>query len=979
MGFLDRFRAVRDVATAETGLSFALDQDSIPAQVFGLPSYEDPIAPVPRLSKREASQCAAVKRGRDMICGTIGSLPLNYLDESFHKHPNDLLNQPEAAIPRSVTMALTVEDLIYEAHAWWRITEKDEDDFPSKVVRLDPRSITVKEDLKVYVKPSGEVQGSASEWVPDNQLIHFYSPNDALLVAGARSIRTLLRLDAAASRMADVPLPSGVFTPREDAVEDDILQGDEVDEFLDGWEAKRAQRATAYVSGALDFTPLQWDPSQLQMVEAREGAVKDVARLMGISAEDMEVSTTSRTYLNSQQKQQELVNYTLAPYLTAIQDRLSMQDVSAVGFTARFDLGGLVRADEKTRVDTHQEAVAMGLYSLDYAQKREGLPPNAAPPMPVQVAGSGSGLRSMPTGKDVPVARTHQQAAGETFAADDGHFGFEADPETALAFEVDVAKREIFGLAVPYGRPTTKNGKRYQFSQGSLTYAGASRVKMLDSHDRSKAVGKAIELTDAPEGMWARFKVARGAEGDRVLQLADDGVYDGLSIGLGASARFRLDAQGVHHAVSAPLAEISILPFPSFDDARVSSVTASADEGITTMPCATCGLTHAEGVTACGVAPAAASGPVTLSADSITALATAFAAALPQPKAGPKPVPAVPGSALQITEESIYRFDTGVAGAYDFSSDLLAAGRDRNPEARERLDKFMDLQFAVATTDVNEANPVVYRPEMYVDQLDYTAPIFNTIRKGSLDSITPFSYAAYSSSSGLVTDHVEGTEPTLGTFVLTGDTVTPTALSGKVEINREVWDQVGNPAISGLLWREIQRAYAEGLETATVTYLDSLSPTQITITAGAEDDVLEGELTAALASLNYIRGGYRMRDFFLQIDLFKKLIAAVDGNGRKLFPVIGPSNAGGTVAPFYASVDIGGLLGRPAWALAATGAVAASSYLLNREDVSAWSTPPRKLEFDYQVKSLFVGVWGYKAFKATRVGGIREVIYDPVA
>jgi HK97 family phage prohead protease len=617
---------------------------------------------------------------------------------------------------------------------------------------------------------------------------------------------------------------------------------------------------------------------------------------------------------------------------------------------AVFDLGGLVRADELTRVQTYQAGVAMGLYSLDYVQKREQLPPNAAPKPPE------------PTRKDVPVAAA--QDAALTFADDDGFFGFETD-EGALAFEVDTAKREIFGLAVPYGVTTTKNGVKYQFSQGTLKYGAVGRVKLLDYHDRKKAVGAALKLTDSPEGLWARFKVARGAEGDRVLELAEDGVYDGLSIGLGNHAKFRSE-NGVNHAVSAPLAEISILPFPSFDDARVTAVTATADEG-TTMTGTTAETTEPANV------------PVTLSADTISAIGKAFADALPTQKPQPKVIPAAGGTgATFVKEEALYRFE-GEAGEFDFSRDLIDAGINRDPAARERLDKFMELQFATATTDVNEANPTVYRPEMYVDNLAYESPIFTAIRKGSLADITPFSYAAWNSASTVVSDHVEGTEPTVGTFTLTGDTVTPTALSGKFEINREVWDQVGNPQISDLIWREIRRSYAEGLETAAVAYLDSLTPTGITIPAGSEDDTLEDSLTAALAALNYIRGGYRMRDFFVQVDLFKKLIAAVDGNGRKLFPVVGPSNASGTVAPYFGSVDVGGLIAKPSWALAATGSVAASSYLFAREDVSAWATPPRRLDFDFQVKSLFVGVWGYKAFKCTRLAGVREVIYDPVA
>jgi hypothetical protein len=77
------------------------------------------------------------------------------------------------------------------------------------------------------------------------------------------------------------------------------------------------------------------------------------------------------------------------------------------------------------------------------------------------------------------------------------------------------------------------------------------------------------------------------------------------------------------------------------------------------------------------------------------------------------------------------------------------------------------------------------------------------------------------------------------------------------------------------------------------TLLEALAPTTITLTLASQDDVLVGDLEAALAALQYVRGGFRMRDFFAQVDLYKKLIAAVDANGRKLLPILNPTNANG--------------------------------------------------------------------------------------
>jgi hypothetical protein len=200
-----------------------------------------------------------------------------------------------------------------------------------------------------------------------------------------------------------------------------------------------------------------------------------------------------------------------------------------------------------------------------------------------------------------------------------------------------------------------------------------------------------------------------------------------------------------------------------------------------------------------------------------------------------------------------------------------------------------------------------------------------------------------------------------------------------VKIAREAWDQGGNPQMSGLIWNQMIRAWYEALEAASVAMLEALAPTTLTVTTAAADAVLEASLTSQLAPLQYVRGGFRMRDFFIQVDLYKALVAAKDGNGRKLFPFLGATNATGTVSEFFSALLIGGLVGRPAWALAATSANSANSFLFDRGDVSGWATAPNRLTFDnIEVANVYIGIWGYKALANTDLTGVRKVAYDPV-
>lgn len=964
------FSADEPVHTFAASIDGVIDANDVAALFPGYTT--DWVAVAWKVTRPAAMQCGAVVRARDAIAGTIGGLPLYAMDSSFERSPRPLLEQPERDIPRSITMTRTAEDLLFGTDAWWRVTERDYTGYPAKVRRLDPDSVDIRQDSRVYVRPDGTPQGHAMEYVPDADLIRFYSPTDGLLTSAARAIRTLLKLEAAAANDADSPQPRGFFYPREGVdpapvptVDDPNPDADTaVAEMLAAYKAARQAGVDGYMPAALGYEKLSWSPAERQMVEARNAAVLEIARFTGLDPFDLAASTTgqaSMTYQNLADKRRQFIDGACGLYIAAIQDRLSMGDVTPRGTLVRLDVAQYERADMSGRLEEYQAMQDLGLMDSIEMRRREELPKPTEPrPAPAaQPAGPGRPqLRA--------VAASGDEAALTFDGADQLVLGFASDP-----VEVDFERRTIRGLAVPWGKVAKKNGQRFRFSRGTVRWTEVTRVKALAEHVRSSAFGKAIELTEDARGLWTVLKVDRTAEGDRALAKAADGTWDGLSIGLLDDSRFALAADGVHDAVDALLAEISLTPFPAFDDARVSGVAASADDptGGTAVKCTKCGQDHAPGTPCATPAPDPATGSITFSQDQFEALLARFG----NPQEGPERIRAVPAGTAQVREQPLYRFD-GRRGQYDFSTDLQAMAM-RDSEATQRIEQFMSATFDTDQADVNELNPVTNRPDLYVDNLQFEYPVSTAIRKGSLDNNTGFTIPAWASASGLVADHVEATEPSLGTFTTTKVDVTPKAKSGKVSITREVWDQGGNPALSMLIWREITRAWNEALEVEAVACLDALTPTAIAL-SGSDAD-LDGQITTALAALQFIRGGFRMRDMPLAQNLFTALVTAVDDDGRKLFPLLGPANAGGTVSEYWASLQIGGLLGKPAWALEAANGGDGSSYLFNREDVHLWATPPRRIDMpNVEVRYVHIGVWGYVATACTRLSGVRELTYS---
>ena len=306
---------------------------------------------VPRMNRDEALSVPAVLRSRNLIAGTLGAMPLHLHDPERTVVASPLLDQPEAGCPRSVTMAMLFEDLLFGGIGWWRITRFAWTGYPAKVVRVAPGEVDVHPDGTVWVR---------GEYVPDGELIRFDSPNPGLLTAAARAIRTCLKLDATAATYADNPMPLDVFTPAEGA---DPADDDEIVAMLDAWQAARKVRGSAYVPAALTRTQsMPMTAEQIQLADSRQHAVLEIARATGIDPEDLGVSTTSRTYQNDEQRRMAFIDFTLGPYVNAVQDRLSMGDVTPRGYYVRFSFDAFLRSDASTRMDVYAKGLAVGAY-----------------------------------------------------------------------------------------------------------------------------------------------------------------------------------------------------------------------------------------------------------------------------------------------------------------------------------------------------------------------------------------------------------------------------------------------------------------------------------------------------------------------------------------------------------------------------------------------------------------------------------------
>jgi hypothetical protein len=351
----------------ERGPRFEIDIDS--GVLYGQPSLNDWIYKTLRITRAEALSVPAVKRARDLIAASVGQFPLRVLDPDGRVAttftPN-LFQQPEPGIAPSVTWTRVVEDLLLYERAWLKGLSIGWHGRIIEVRRLDADTVTVVPEILSFP------EGSAKVWPSVPGLIRIDSPNAGLLDCSP-AIRACVALERATLNAVDGTPPIDFFSPADgvDPFEDD----DDLQDALDAWATARRTRSTAYVPAALKYNTAGWSPEQLTLGELRNQAVLEVARLTGIDAEDLSVSTTSRTYFNGQDRRRSRIEDVLGPYMTAIESRLSMDDVTPRGFRVAFDTASYLRLDDAAAAAADKTLIDAKVLMPDEARAKRGMEP----------------------------------------------------------------------------------------------------------------------------------------------------------------------------------------------------------------------------------------------------------------------------------------------------------------------------------------------------------------------------------------------------------------------------------------------------------------------------------------------------------------------------------------------------------------------------------------------------------------------------
>lgn len=368
MGVMSNLRLVKEATTL-------LENQYNPAVMSGS-NYNFSPYEFAAIDLDSALQVPTVARCDQLLTGVIGGIPLELKNKKTGAKVTEQplwIEQPDIRQPRSVTMAYTARALRFHAVAYWEVTAVYADDGrPARFAWVNNSRVVPQYNAKNTEILHYTVDGTKRPNDGVSSLITFQSLLPGVLNSGARTIRASLDLEKAAAVAAATPMATTVIkNSGADLPEAQVLG------ILAAWKSARQKNSTAYLTSTLEASNVGFSPKDMMYNEAKQFLSTEICRLMNMPAYMASAdANASMTYQNILDARKELFAYSLAPFVNAIEDRLSMNDITNSQNYVKFCADDtFLRADTTVRLATIEKMLALQLITLDQAKEMEDLTP----------------------------------------------------------------------------------------------------------------------------------------------------------------------------------------------------------------------------------------------------------------------------------------------------------------------------------------------------------------------------------------------------------------------------------------------------------------------------------------------------------------------------------------------------------------------------------------------------------------------------
>jgi HK97 family phage prohead protease len=429
----------------------------------------------------------------------------------------------------------------------------------------------------------------------------------------------------------------------------------------------------------------------------------------------------------------------------------------------------------------------------------------------------------------------------------------------------DSKKRTISGKIVSWDELGMTSAGATVFQKDSIDFS--KPVKLLLEHDRTRPIGRLMDITADETGIEATFKVAATIAGDDSLLEAAEGLRDGFSVGVKINEWKNVD--GVLQIKSSSLQEVSLVTDPAIDSARVTEVAAAETEN--------------SEATATDEQPQEEKVSENISEAPIASEAVEAA----------QTTPVVTANYVAYTKPRVNENVT--AGQY-VAAQIKAVQGDT--DAR-------DLVAALAIGTVSENTGMV--PPNYlrdvIGVIDSSRPFIDSIERAPLPASGLKIYTPVLGNQAIVGLTAEGAEYASQDTAVTFQENNIVKMAGANIINQEVLDR-SDPSFLDLLIRELAASYAQKTDAyaANIAAEAAAGSSGSTIYAAIADGIADAYNVMRFTPNRLLvapSGGTNGIDF-------AGLLGAV-ADGRPLFAAAAPQNAAGLISQGSTAGTVAGL------------------------------------------------------------------------
>ncbi len=327
------------------------------------------------IDRNFALQVSSVARCRNLVAGVISSIDLALYKKSTGEKLGSpvWLEQPDQRQPRSVTIAATVDSLMFYAVAYWRVTSLYADDGrPSGFEWVANNRVTYTTNQYGTEVKDYFVDGQLVPMSGIGSLVTFQSLLPGVLQSASTTIKAAWDVQKAAAVSAATPMATTILKNNGADLPESQIQG-----ILAGWNSARRNRSTAYLTSTLTAENIGFSPKEMGYVDFSQYLATEISRAMNVPSYLISADmNNSMTYQNILDGRKEFVAYSLQPYISAIEDRLSMNDITNSSNQVRFAVDDtFLRVDAKERLDIIEKMLNLDLIDVEQARSMEQLTP----------------------------------------------------------------------------------------------------------------------------------------------------------------------------------------------------------------------------------------------------------------------------------------------------------------------------------------------------------------------------------------------------------------------------------------------------------------------------------------------------------------------------------------------------------------------------------------------------------------------------